>query len=153
MCLSVNFFSIKHFSETTAPTKDLEIWYKCLVILVVLLERGLAYSCLFFHFLSFFFSLQYFFSIKHFSGTTAPRILKFGTNVGCDRWYCGKEPVLLQFSLPFICPVFFLSIQDSDMDLSGTSTSRVLKLGTHVLYDTLHYNLFITQLVIRQFWI
>ena len=29
--------------------------------------------------------------VNAFSGTTAPRILKFGTNVGYDLLYCGKE--------------------------------------------------------------
>ena len=29
--------------------------------------------------------------VKDFSGTTAPRILKFGTNVGYDLLYCLKE--------------------------------------------------------------
>ena len=29
--------------------------------------------------------------VKDFSGTTAPRILKFGTNVGYDLLYCVKE--------------------------------------------------------------
>ena len=31
------------------------------------------------------------FFIKNFSGTAAPRILKFGTNVGYDFLYCVKE--------------------------------------------------------------
>ena len=29
--------------------------------------------------------------VKDFSGTTAPRILKFGTNVGYDWWHCVRE--------------------------------------------------------------
>ena len=29
--------------------------------------------------------------VKDFSGTTVPRILKFGTNVGYDLLYCVKE--------------------------------------------------------------
>ena len=29
--------------------------------------------------------------VKDFSGTTAPRVLKFGTNVGYDLLYCVKE--------------------------------------------------------------
>ena len=29
--------------------------------------------------------------VKDFSGTTAPRILKFGTNIGYDLLYCLKE--------------------------------------------------------------
>ena len=33
----------------------------------------------------------FFFFVKDFSGTTAPRFLKFGTNVGYDLLYCVKE--------------------------------------------------------------
>ena len=29
-----------------------------------------------------------FFFVKDFSGTTVPRILKFGTNIGYDKLYC-----------------------------------------------------------------
>ena len=29
--------------------------------------------------------------VKFFSGTTAPRILKFGTNVGYDSWCCVQD--------------------------------------------------------------
>ena len=32
-----------------------------------------------------------FFSIKDFSGTTLPRILKFGTNIEYDLLYCQRE--------------------------------------------------------------
>ena len=35
--------------------------------------------------------VNFFFLVKDFSGTTAPRILKFGTNVGFDLLYCVKE--------------------------------------------------------------
>ena len=32
-----------------------------------------------------------FFFVKDFSGTTEPRILKFGTNVGYNLLYCVRE--------------------------------------------------------------
>ena len=32
-----------------------------------------------------------FFFVKDFSGTTKPRILKFGTNVGYNLLYCVRE--------------------------------------------------------------
>ena len=32
-----------------------------------------------------------FFFVKDFSGTTGPRILKFGTNVGYNLLYCVRE--------------------------------------------------------------
>ena len=48
--------------------------------------------------------------VKDFSGTTAPRILKFGTNVGYDLLYCVKENQHAALIIPFICP-FFLSLQ------------------------------------------
>ena len=46
--------------------------------------------------------------VKNFSGTTAPRILKFGTNVGYDL-YCVKENQHAALIIPLICPFFFLS--------------------------------------------
>ena len=51
--------------------------------------------CLFFPFFLFSISLSNVIHrkicVKDFSGTTAPRILKFGTNVGYDLLYCVKE--------------------------------------------------------------
>ena len=49
---------------------------------------------------------------KDFSGTTAPRILKFGTNVGYDLLYCVKEnqPAAAAYDC-LIYPFFFLSKQ------------------------------------------
>ena len=47
--------------------------------------------------------------VKDFSGTTATRILKFGTNVGCDLLYCVKENQPAALFIPLICPFFFLS--------------------------------------------
>ena len=35
--------------------------------------------------------VQTFFFVKDFSGTTEPRILKFGTNVGYNLLYCVRE--------------------------------------------------------------
>ena len=47
--------------------------------------------------------------VKDFSGTTAPRILKFGTNVGYDSLFVLKKISMLLLIIPFICPLFFLS--------------------------------------------
>ena len=49
--------------------------------------------------------------VKHFSETTAPRILKFGTNVGYDLLYCVKENQHAALIIPFIYSFFFLSKQ------------------------------------------
>ena len=35
--------------------------------------------------------------IKDFSGTAAPRMLKFGTNIGYDTLYCVREIQLAQW--------------------------------------------------------
>ena len=48
---------------------------------------------------------------KDFSGTTAPRVLKFGTNVGYDLLYCVKENQLAVAYHCLICRFFFLSKQ------------------------------------------
>ena len=37
------------------------------------------------------FVLTFFFSVKDFSGTAAPRTLKFGTNLGYDYLYYVRE--------------------------------------------------------------
>ena len=47
--------------------------------------------------------------VEDFSGTTTPRILKFGTNVGYDLLYCVKENQHAAAYHSFICPFFFLS--------------------------------------------
>ena len=47
--------------------------------------------------------------VKDFSGTTAPRILKTGTNVGYDLLHCVRENQPPDAC--FICPFFFLSNQ------------------------------------------
>ena len=47
---------------------------------------------------------------KDFSGTTVPRILKFGTNVGYDLLYCVKENQLAAaYQSPYLS--IFLSKQ------------------------------------------
>ena len=50
--------------------------------------------------------------MSDFSGTTVPRILKFGTNVGYDLLYCVKENQPPTLIITFICP-FFLSLQSN----------------------------------------
>ena len=68
--------------------------------------------------LRFIFTIFFHFSISHsnhreicvkdFSGTTAPRSLKFGTNVGYDWLYCVQENQHAA-AFHFLCPFFFLS--------------------------------------------
>ena len=48
--------------------------------------------------------------VKDFSGTTAPRILKFGTNVGYDLLYCVKENQLAAANHSLYLSIF-LSLQ------------------------------------------
>ena len=54
----------------------------------------------------------HFFSVKDFSGTTTPRILKFGKNVGYDLLYCVKEsqPPHVYHSLYHVYLSHFLSL-------------------------------------------
>ena len=47
--------------------------------------------------------------VKDFSGTTAPRILKFGTNVGFDVLYCVKENQHAAAYHSLYLSIFFLS--------------------------------------------
>ena len=48
--------------------------------------------------------------VKDFSGTTAPRILKFGTNVGYDLLHCFKENLPAAAYHSFYLSIF-LSLQ------------------------------------------
>ena len=49
-------------------------------------------------------------SVKDFSGTTAPRSLKFSTYIGHDCRMIGvRDNQLLVLIIPFICPYFFVS--------------------------------------------
>ena len=52
----------------------------------------------------------FFFFVKDFSETTAPRILKFGTNVGYDSLYCVRENQLPP-AYHSLYLSFFLSLQ------------------------------------------
>ena len=49
------------------------------------------------------------FSVKNFSGTTLPRILKFGTNIGYDVILCKRESASSCLSFPLFVHFFFLS--------------------------------------------
>ena len=85
--LCVNFFSVKDFLGTTVPMIlkfGTNIGYDKLYF-VIKNQPHMAYQSL--H-SSIFLSFQFFFFIKDFSGTTVPRILKFGTNIGYDKLYC-----------------------------------------------------------------
>ena len=70
----------------------------------------------------------FFFHQTFFCVTTAPKILKFGTNVEYDSLYCGKETCS--------CLIFHLFVQFSFSPItifpiehfSGTTALRILKL-------------------------
>ena len=47
--------------------------------------------------------------VKYFSGTTAPRILKFCTNISYFLLYRVRENHISMLIIPFICPFFFFS--------------------------------------------
>ena len=49
------------------------------------------YFAFFFHFFLFSIFHASVICVKYFSGTTAPRILKFGTNIGYDLLYCIRD--------------------------------------------------------------
>ena len=84
--------------------------------------------------------------VKDFSRTTAPRILKFGTNVGYDllhytpvyevyRGYVVFVFSVTMFVCVFVCKLFFIYFVK---DFSGTTESRILKFGTNVGYKLLY---------------
>ena len=70
--------------------------------------------------------------VNDFSGTTVPRILKFGTNVGYDLLYCVKENQPAAAYHCLICPFFFLSKQISVTNFLASMRARVFKFCIHI---------------------
>ena len=114
VCLCVNFFSAKDFSGTTAPRilkfttnigYDLLNWVRQN-------QHPYTYYSLYLSFFFLFFLSSIFF-VKDFSGTTAPRIWKFYTNIGYDLLYCirgNQHPHAYHFlylSIFSFSPIFF----------------------------------------------
>ena len=70
--------------------------------------------------------------VKDFSGTTALRILKFGTRVGYDLLYCVKETQHAALIIRFICPFSFSPIKLFITEFSAPIIARVLKFCIHL---------------------
>ena len=68
------------------------------------------------------------FFVKDLSGTTEPRILKFGANVGYNLLYCVIENQPPPLIIPFICPFFFLSNQNFCHRFFGFYESQSLQI-------------------------
>ena len=73
-----------------------------------------------------------FFFAKDFSGTTAPRILKFGTNVGFDLLYCVRQNQPPTLTIPFFVLFSFSPIKISVTDFSAPMRARVFKFCIHL---------------------
>ena len=75
-----------------------------------------------------------FFFVRNFSGTTTPKILKFGTNIGYDSLYCGKEnwptPV---FSSIYLSIFLFLQCV-STWDIHNPLVTLSSVVISHVLF-------------------
>ena len=77
------------------------------------------------------FVCKLFFFVKDFSGTTVPRILKFGTNIGYDKLFCvlKNQPHMANQSLYLS---IFLSFQIFSHFISSASmNARVFKFCIH----------------------
>ena len=70
--------------------------------------------------------------VKDFSGTTAPRILKLGTNVGYDLLFCVKENQHAALTISLICPFFFISKQIFCYKFLASMRARVFKFCIHI---------------------
>ena len=74
-----------------------------------------------------------FFSVKDFSGTTCPRILKFGTNLRYVKLYCVKENQLPPaYHFLYFVHFSFIQIKISVTDFSAPIRDMVFKLCIHV---------------------
>ena len=72
--------------------------------------------------------------VKDFSGTTAPRILKFGTNVGCDLLYCVREN---QHAAAYHSPYLsiFLPLQAKFLSFYETQSLQIfIHIGSDEVY-------------------
>ena len=94
------------------------------------------------------FAFFFFFSISHsyvihmdifcqrFSATTLPSIMKFGKNIGYDKFYSvikNQPHIAYQSQTLSICPFFFLSNRNScHRSLSPYLRVRVLKVCIHL---------------------
>ena len=66
--------------------------------------------------------------VKDFSGTTAPRILKFGTNVVYDLLYCVREnQPSAAYHFLYLSIFSFSPIKFSVTDFSASMRARVFK--------------------------
>ena len=69
---------------------------------------------------------------KNFSGTTAPRILKFGTNVGYDLLYCVKENQPAALIIALFVDFSFSPSKFSVTNFSASMRARVFKFCIHI---------------------
>ena len=77
--------------------------------------------------------------VKGFSGTTAPRILKFVTKIWYDMFYCVRENQHLNTYRSLYLSIFsFSPIKFFVKDFAGTTAPRILKFCTNIGYDLLY---------------
>ena len=76
--------------------------------------------------------------VKGFSGTTAPKILKFGTNIGCHYLDCVRQnqqsPAYHSLCIDLSFPLIIFFVKDS----SETTAPRILKFCTNIGYELLY---------------
>ena len=69
---------------------------------------------------------------KGVSGTTAPRILKFGTNVGYDLLYCVKENQHAAAYLSLYLSIFLSLQANFPLQISHLLRAGVFKFCIHI---------------------
>ena len=70
--------------------------------------------------------------VKHFSGTTEPRILKFGTNVVYNLLYCVREDQPPPAYHSLYLSIFFFSNKNSVIDFLASMRAKVFKFCIHL---------------------
>ena len=74
-----------------------------------------------------------FFFVKDFSGTTEPRILKFGTNVGYNLLYCvGENQTPPAYHFHYLSIFSISPIKISVTDFSAFMRAKVFKFCIHI---------------------
>ena len=77
--------------------------------------------------------------VKDFTGITAPRILKFGTNVGYDLLYCVKETQhAAAYHYLFFVHFSFSPVKLFITEFSAPITARVFKFCVHLERDQVY---------------
>ena len=144
VCLCVNFSFCQRYLRNYS-TLDFEIWYKCLVCLVVLCNRELASFCLSFPLLIHFSFSPIKTSVTEYTAPMRARVFKFCIYLQRGQVYYGKEnqDALIKFYLLF--PFFHLTLQYSTYFFPSFTSIQ------YILFSISHFNAVHREFCVKDF--